>query len=220
MSRYLIAATASVATYSIMSYALDAGAALCGLQSAVWPHVEGAIWIIRIISAVVAGWCGYRALRRTDKWGRDEARRFAGIVLALSAVLVPIAAWWWTMLATTDSDYQLVCPAMVNRRLPDALSLPRSANEVHMLGFRGISPATYLRFRASPQDASEYLDRALSLGEEAKRLQGGEGYVPHLNVEWWRTGREGEWIEISARRIIFIHHDKARDTVYVILRGD
>lgn len=218
MLRSLVAASVSAITYLVASNVLHGVAALLGVQPLLWPHITPAIWAIRMLSALAAAWVGCSTLRRLRTWKDAKARVCALVWLTVLGVVGPCWFWAWLTIGATDTDYQLVGPAEVEIYLPDALSLPPSAHDVHFFAVGQFSPAVHLTFRASTRDAEAYINSALSLDHRHERLSGEDSYIPHPDASWWRKGRTGDWWYISNDEFIFIHLDQPNNTIYLIRR--
>ena len=226
----------SVPCFVACLYGTHALAALCGVQSLVWPHVWAGIWGIRFVSLIVAGFVGWVVYRKVVQWPR--ARLALAIVLPVALVLAgPFVAFVLMLLPiNASSDWGLVSRDTVNSRLPDRMHLPPSARDIHLYYVGWINPHVILRFTAEAKEARAYVQEVveyIAAQPEGRKYASPESVRPrdwkHKAFDasppfkmpgtlWWRPQEDRAWwyfVTPGANEILFVQLATDERTVYL-----
>jgi hypothetical protein len=217
-AKKVVAFSVFILVWFALAEVIGLSCARMGVQAAIgmwadWLYVAIQLCIVSL--SIVAA---YLVWRRIQAWHMAKVVT-AACVVGLAALVIIGHTHLWVMFGKSDSDERIVPSWEFNIQTPEA-QVPRDATDIHVVAWRGISPATRVTFRVEPSEAQAYLERV----KAALHITQGDLKNPELQrlpsevfPDSWGKARDDQpwWYRKDNGTNIFIQVDVPAGRVYL-----
>jgi len=161
------------------------------------------------LAALLGGYFGGRLFwRRSARWRTSVCATLALVTGAVFGVSTIAIGWstWHALTSLTyrwgwDSDTEAVPTEEINKDLKQwtGAELPAGAQDVHVQLNRWLDPFMFLRFRAPPDEAKQFVEKILKEAKNRWPFRAGNGAIPrgvgtpYAHSGWWSPPSDGVW---------------------------